>query len=97
MALRLVLALSLCNGALAGAPRLLAEDCPVWGRDQTRNMVSPEKHPPTDWQIEVRDEITGAVTQPARNIKWSVKRTPGRGRPNPNLSMRNSEWHRLSQ
>ena len=72
MSMRFILAFSFFSGVLAGAPRLLAEDWPMWGRDQTRNMVSPEKHPPADWQIEVKDENTGAVTQAARNIKWSV-------------------------
>jgi outer membrane protein assembly factor BamB len=72
MSMRFVLALSLFSGALVDARRLLAEDWPMWGRDQTRNMVSPEKHPPTDWQIAVTDVKSGAVTQAARNIKWSV-------------------------
>lgn len=39
-----------------------AADWPVWGRDITRNSVSPEKNPPIDWDVE-----TG------RNIKWSVQ------------------------
>jgi outer membrane protein assembly factor BamB len=49
-----------------------AEDWPMWGRDQTRNMVSPEKNPPTDWQVEVKDR-EGKIVKPARNIKWSAE------------------------
>jgi outer membrane protein assembly factor BamB len=50
-----------------------AEDWPMWGRDKTRNMVSPEKNPPTDWQGETKDFKTGAILRPARNIKWSAE------------------------
>jgi outer membrane protein assembly factor BamB len=39
-----------------------AEDWPMWGRDRTRNMVSPEKDPPVDWDIK-----TG------KNIKWKAR------------------------
>jgi outer membrane protein assembly factor BamB len=49
----------------------LAEDWPMWGRDQTRNMVSPEKNPPTDWQVEVKDR-QGKIVKPGHNIKWSA-------------------------
>jgi len=42
-----------------------ADDWPMWGRDQTRNMVSPEKNPPTDWQVD--------GVKAARNIKWSAQ------------------------
>jgi outer membrane protein assembly factor BamB len=49
-----------------------AEDWPMWGRDQTRNMVSPEKNAPTDWQVEVKDD-KGKIVKLARNIKWSAR------------------------
>src|SRR6185436_19534280 len=48
-----------------------AEDWPSLGRDATRNPVSPEKDPPTDWQIEKRDEQKRIVV-PGRNIRWSA-------------------------
>ena len=39
------------------APALVvAADWPMWGRDKTRNMVSPEKNPPVDWQVELRKD-----------------------------------------
>lgn len=69
---RLSLSLLFMIGVLVGDPLLRAEDWPMWGRDRTRNMVSPEKGAPTDWQIEIRDDKTGAVTKQARNIKWSA-------------------------
>ncbi|MBL8795016.1 MAG: PQQ-binding-like beta-propeller repeat protein [Planctomycetia bacterium] len=48
-----------------------AEDWPMWGRNSTRNMVSPEKNPPTDWQVEVKNK-QGEVVKAGRNIKWAV-------------------------
>src|SRR5437867_1284121 len=39
-----------------------AEDWPMFGRDKTRNAVSPEKNPPIDWDVK-----TG------QNIKWKAK------------------------
>jgi outer membrane protein assembly factor BamB len=47
-----------------------AEDWPMWGRDRTRNMVSPEKDPPTDWQVEKKN--MEKVVRPGRNILWAV-------------------------
>ena len=49
---------SLLLVASAGAD---AEDWPMLGRDITRNSVSLEKNPPTDWDID-----TG------RNIRWKA-------------------------
>lgn len=43
----------------------------MFGRDRTRNAVSPEKNPPTWWQPEVRDE-KGKLLKPSKNIRWSV-------------------------
>src|SRR5271155_3698688 len=48
-----------------------ADDWPMFGRDQTRNLVSREKNPPTAWQVEVKDD-QGKVVKPAKNIKWSA-------------------------
>src|SRR5258705_302775 len=52
---------------LAGAGRLLAEDWPMWGRTPNRNMISPDRNPPTDW------DVTSAQTlgQPHKAI-WTV-------------------------
>lgn len=52
-----------------------AEDWPSLGRDATRNPVSPEKNPPTDWQIERRDKQQSVVV-PGRNIRWSAPLGP---------------------
>ncbi len=41
---------------------LQAEDWPMFGRDQTRNPVSPEKNAPVEWDLK-----TG------RNIKWRAR------------------------
>jgi outer membrane protein assembly factor BamB len=35
---------------------------PMWGRDATRNMVSPEKNPPVDWDV-----------KSGKNIKWKAR------------------------
>jgi len=51
-----------------------AGDWPMWGRDQTRNMVSDEKGLPTDFSpgefIGATDEIDMSTT---KNIKWIAK------------------------
>jgi outer membrane protein assembly factor BamB len=60
-------------GTLFFADAARAEDWPMPGRDRTRNTVSPEKNPPTDWQVEIRDAASGQVTTRARNIKWSAE------------------------
>jgi outer membrane protein assembly factor BamB len=59
--------------ALSAGPAARADDWPMFGRDRTRNAVSPEAGAPTDWQVEVRDRKTGAVEKPAHNIKWSAR------------------------
>jgi outer membrane protein assembly factor BamB len=41
--------------------KIFAEDWPMWGRTPLRNMVSPDKNPPTDWDV-----TTG------KNILWSA-------------------------
>src|SRR5688500_11542742 len=35
----------------AFAPDARADDWTMWGRTPDRNMVSPEKNPPTDWTV----------------------------------------------
>src|SRR5262245_60816273 len=54
----LFLSSALCVFAVAAH----ADDWPMFGRDKTRNAVSPEKNPPTEWDIK-----TG------KNIKWKAK------------------------
>jgi len=41
---------------------LHADDWPMFGRDKTRNPVSPEKNPPTEWDL-----------KSGKNIKWKAK------------------------
>ncbi|WP_020475990.1 outer membrane protein assembly factor BamB family protein [Zavarzinella formosa] len=45
----------------------LAEDWPQFGRDKTRNAVSPEKNPPTWWQYPEKED--GKII-PGKNIRW---------------------------
>jgi hypothetical protein len=52
--------------ALAGA---LAADWPQWGRDATRNAVSPEKGAPIDFQLPYDD---GKLVKPARGVAWKA-------------------------
>src|SRR5208337_3332552 len=59
--------------ALLSAEPAHGEDWPSFGRDRTRNFVSPEKGAPTDWQVEVKNRDTGAIQKAARNIKWSAE------------------------
>lgn len=54
-------ALVLMAAFLASTPSLPADDWLMFGRDKTRNAVSPEKNLPLEWDIR-----TG------RNIKWKV-------------------------
>jgi outer membrane protein assembly factor BamB len=49
----------------------VAGDWPMWGRDPSRNLVSPEKNAPTDWQVPTNDDM--GVVRPARHIKWSAE------------------------
>ena len=39
----------------------------MWGRTPNRNMVSPEKDPPVDWNWDADDATKN------RNIRWSVQ------------------------
>ena len=43
----------------------------MFGRDQTRNAVSPEKNPPLWWQLERRDE-DGNLRHRSKNVRWSA-------------------------
>ena len=48
-------------GTVACATGARADEWPMWGRTPERNMVSPEKDPPTDWDVK-----TG------KNILWTA-------------------------
>src|SRR5947209_13097289 len=48
-----------------------AADWPMWGRDSSRNMVSPETGAPLDFQLEDREDVK--LYTPARGIAWSAK------------------------
>src|ERR1700722_15841123 len=56
-------------GSFAGLST--AEDWPMFGRDGTRNAVSPEQNPPTDWEIGKYDEKAGKWIG-SRNIRWTM-------------------------
>jgi outer membrane protein assembly factor BamB len=47
-----------------------ADDWPQFGRDRTRNPVSPEKNPPTWWQFEERDG--DKVLKEGKNVRWAA-------------------------
>jgi len=49
------------------AATVRAADWPCYGRDATRNPVSPESGPPTDWNIELPEN-----PGPPRNVKWTA-------------------------
>src|SRR5262252_1083153 len=53
------LKLAICTLFLVMSVR--ADDWPMWARDPGRHMISPEKNPPTEWDIE-----TG------KYIKWKA-------------------------
>src|SRR5262245_53573994 len=49
-----------------------AEDWPMFGRNQTRNAVSPERNSPTWWQI-ARQDRDSKILVPSKNIRWSTQ------------------------
>ena len=51
---------------------LSAADWPMLGRDATRNPISAEKNPPTDWDVGKLDRKAGNF-HGGRNIKWQAK------------------------
>jgi hypothetical protein len=51
------LAASLVACVLAYSELIQAADWPMFGRDQTRNAVSPEKNPPVSWDIKTGRNI----------------------------------------
>ena len=63
---------SLLAAWLAYSELILATDWPMFGRDQTRNAVSPEKNPPWFWNLEV-DPQGQPVPGRGQNIKWVAR------------------------
>ena len=51
------------------------EDWPMFGRDGTRNAVSPERRSPTNWDIGTEDDSKPPqrIQKAQRNVKWSVR------------------------
>jgi outer membrane protein assembly factor BamB len=45
-----------------------ADDWPQFGRNSTRNAVSPEKNPPLDWEL---GDPAAKPATPPKNIRWS--------------------------
>lgn len=70
--LRAVILFFLLAGSL-----VQAEDWPMFGRDRTRNAVSPEKNPPTWWQVETKDN--DKIVKKNKNILWSAQIGTGQG------------------
>jgi outer membrane protein assembly factor BamB len=67
---------SLCVSVLVGLCQLQASagDWPMFGRDGTRNAVSPEKNPPLDWSIGTYNSKTFRWKfDKTRNIKWRAR------------------------
>jgi hypothetical protein len=58
-------------GLLPGATPVRGADWPTFGRDRSRNAVSPEKGAPLAWQVERREN--GFLTQPAWNVRWEAE------------------------
>jgi outer membrane protein assembly factor BamB len=69
---RIILMAVVAGGLLLAGQSSRGADWPMFGRDDTRNAVSPEKDPPREWQIEQRDR-NGFLLQPAWNILWEAQ------------------------
>ena len=59
---RILILLAACGVTNAAAPSARAEDWPMWGRTPQRNMVSPEKNAPVEWDVEA-----------GKNVKWAAQ------------------------
>lgn len=64
----------LCISSMQREPATAA-DWPMLGRDGTRNSVSPERNPPTNWDIgkPIGDNPGQRVAGTSKNIKWSAR------------------------
>jgi len=61
-----------CALLLIAASAAAAADWPQFGRDASRNGVSPEKNPPTWWQLPERDDDKKPL-KPPRNVRWAAE------------------------
>jgi outer membrane protein assembly factor BamB/precorrin-6B methylase 2 len=64
-------AVGLVGSLVLGVIAVRGADWPTFGRDATRNAVSPEKGPPLHWQVEQREN--GLLVQPAWNVLWEAQ------------------------
>src|SRR5262249_34999881 len=64
--------------ALLFGCQVRAEDWPMFGRNQTRNAVSPEKNSPTWWEVPEWDR-KGKMVSPGKNIHWFAELNRGGG------------------
>jgi hypothetical protein len=56
---------------LLGTASAPAADWPMFGRDATRNAVSPGKGAPERWQVEGRER--DVLVQPTWNVRWTAE------------------------
>ena len=72
---RMIVAGALVFGGLSNDGTTRAEDWPQFGRDGSRNAVSPERNPPTSWDIGKLDdsEPPQRIKSTQRTVKWSAK------------------------
>ncbi len=54
----------------AVAVPLIAGDWPTWGRDGTRNMVSPEKNLPVE--IEIKEADDAIDLKASKGVLWAA-------------------------
>jgi outer membrane protein assembly factor BamB len=71
-------------------PRAPADDWPTFGRDRTRNSVSPERNPPLDWRVKGGSVLLGKdaaeeKTAEDGNIRWTAA-LPGQTHSTPVVS-----------
>jgi outer membrane protein assembly factor BamB len=57
---------AVCGLVALASAAALADDWTMWGRTPTRDMVAPEKDPPTDWRVPSTDDPKGL------NILWTA-------------------------
>ena len=70
-----VYALALTVAVICGSIKCFAADWPQFGRDGTRNAVSPERRPPMFWELGKRSETNSRqrILGSSRNVKWSAQ------------------------
>src|SRR5437764_13155769 len=70
-------ALMVLGGLVLSAGKARADDWPMFGRDRTRNAVSPEKNAPTEGHVKRRPCLVvgnkAVEVGESRNIKWSAR------------------------